>query len=74
VSAAFLDCYRRQLQDNPILPGDNDELRTRLDVYLLSKAAYDLGYELSNRPDWAPVALSGLRELAALRLMNPRPI
>jgi maltose alpha-D-glucosyltransferase/alpha-amylase len=74
VGAAFLDCYRRQLQDSPILPGDDDELRTMLDVYLLSKAAYDLGYELSNRPDWAPVALSGLRELAALRLMNPRTI
>jgi maltose alpha-D-glucosyltransferase/alpha-amylase len=73
VGAAFLDRYLRQLGDSPILPGDPGEFRTMLDIYLLSKAAYDLGYELSNRPEWAPVALRGLRELAAVRVMHPRP-
>jgi maltose alpha-D-glucosyltransferase/alpha-amylase len=65
VGAAFLARYLRQMRGSPVLPPDFGELRTMLDVYLLSKAAYDLGYELGNRPEWAPVALSGLRQLAA---------
>jgi maltose alpha-D-glucosyltransferase / alpha-amylase len=34
-----------------------------LDIYLLEKAAYELGYELNNRPDWVSVPLEGILEL-----------
>jgi maltose alpha-D-glucosyltransferase/alpha-amylase len=74
VGGAFLDRYLRQLSDSPILPGGADDLRAMLDVYLLSKAAYELSYELSNRPEWAPVALSGLRQLIAMRAQGSRPV
>jgi predicted trehalose synthase len=32
-------------------------------VYLLDKAAYEISYELNNRPDWLHVPLMGLRDL-----------
>ncbi len=31
-----------------------------LDVYLLEKAVYELGYELNNRPDWVIVPITGI--------------
>jgi maltose alpha-D-glucosyltransferase / alpha-amylase len=34
-----------------------------LDVYLLEKGVYELGYELNNRPDWVKVPLQGLLQL-----------
>jgi maltose alpha-D-glucosyltransferase / alpha-amylase len=34
-----------------------------LDVYLLEKGMYELGYELNNRPDWVKVPLKGLLQL-----------
>jgi predicted trehalose synthase len=34
-----------------------------LDIYLLEKAVYELGYELNNRPDWVRVPVEGILEL-----------
>jgi maltose alpha-D-glucosyltransferase/alpha-amylase len=34
-----------------------------LDIYLLEKAVYELGYELNNRPNWVSVPLEGILEL-----------
>ena len=34
-----------------------------LDVYLLEKALYELGYELNNRPDWVRIPLAGILQL-----------
>jgi maltose alpha-D-glucosyltransferase/alpha-amylase len=30
---------------------------------LLEKAAYELGYELNNRPDWVRIRLRGIRQI-----------
>jgi maltose alpha-D-glucosyltransferase/alpha-amylase len=34
-----------------------------LEVYLLAKAIYELGYELNNRPDWVGIPLEGISSL-----------
>jgi maltose alpha-D-glucosyltransferase/alpha-amylase len=33
-----------------------------LELFIVEKAAYELCYELSNRPDWVEVPLRGLLE------------
>ena len=35
---------------------------TLLDMFIIEKAAYELCYELANRPDWVHVPLRGLIE------------
>jgi len=37
--------------------------RDLLDLFMLEKAAYEINYEVSNRPDWLGVPLRGLTEL-----------
>jgi maltose alpha-D-glucosyltransferase/alpha-amylase len=63
VSSAFLNGYLAAMGDSPILPRDARELERLLDVYLLEKAIYELGYELGNRPAWAAIPLRGLLQL-----------
>lgn len=40
-----------------------------LDLFILEKAAYEIGYEAANRPDWIGVPLAGLAR-AAQRLLE----
>jgi maltose alpha-D-glucosyltransferase/alpha-amylase len=63
VGGAFLNGYLGIMRASPILPQDPDELARLLDVYLLEKAIYELGYELGNRPAWAAIPLRGLLQL-----------
>jgi maltose alpha-D-glucosyltransferase/alpha-amylase len=62
VAAAFLRGYLAAAVGR-FLPSSRDELVLLLDVFLLNKALYELGYELNNRPDWALLPLSGIRQL-----------
>ena len=41
------------------LPSSPDEVKLLLDVYLVEKAVYELGYELNNRPGWVTIPLEG---------------
>jgi maltose alpha-D-glucosyltransferase/alpha-amylase len=63
VGGAFMNGYLRAMGDSPILPQDPEELARLLDVYLLEKAIYELGYELGNRPAWAAIPMRGLLQL-----------
>jgi maltose alpha-D-glucosyltransferase/alpha-amylase len=63
VSATFLKAYLATAKEEPFLPKDQVELQVLLDVYLLEKAIYELGYELNSRPDWVKVPLQGLLQL-----------
>jgi maltose alpha-D-glucosyltransferase/alpha-amylase len=62
VSASFLSAYLDQAGGDPFLPGQS-EIAPALDVYLLEKAVYELGYEMNNRPDWIVIPLSGIERL-----------
>jgi maltose alpha-D-glucosyltransferase/alpha-amylase len=66
VSAAFLRSYL-QTDARRLLPTGASDLQLLLDVHLLEKALYELGYELNNRPDWIAVPLTGLLELMETR-------
>ncbi len=63
VGAAFLQAYREAAGDAGFIPRSDDDLTALLDVYLLEKALYELGYELNNRPDWAAIPLRGVLDL-----------
>jgi trehalose synthase-fused probable maltokinase len=63
-SAAFLGAYLETAGAAAFLPQEEQELETLLDAFLLDKAFYELGYELNNRPDWLPIPLEGIREIA----------
>jgi maltose alpha-D-glucosyltransferase/alpha-amylase len=60
VSGAFLQSYLEEAANAGLLTVDRAEIELLLDVHLLEKALYEIGYELNNRPDWIGVPLRGL--------------
>jgi maltose alpha-D-glucosyltransferase/alpha-amylase len=65
VWAAFLKSYFRTAAPGSFLPKGSEELKLLLDVYLLEKAVYELGYELNNRPSWVRIPLQGILDTLA---------
>ena len=45
------------------LPASSQERGKLLEMYLLAKAIYELGYELNNRPSWVGIPLEGISAL-----------
>jgi maltose alpha-D-glucosyltransferase / alpha-amylase len=62
-SAAFLSAYLPLMKDSELIPTDRTELAFLLDIHLLEKALYELGYELDSRPRWVALPLRGLLEV-----------
>ncbi len=67
VSAAFLSSYFEIAKQARFMPADRQLTATLLDVFLLDKAVYELGYELNNRPTWVGIPISGI-----LRILEQR--
>jgi maltose alpha-D-glucosyltransferase/alpha-amylase len=63
VYAAFLRAYLQTTSSGNFLPQDRGEFQELLNVYLLEKAVYELGYELNNRPEWVMIPLTGIQQL-----------
>lgn len=63
-SAEFLRAYCATAGQAGFLPRDPEAIVALLRVVLLEKAAYEIIYELKNRPDWVRIPLDGF--LAAL--------
>ena len=63
VSATFLRTYLEVSGDAIFIPRGREELALLLDVHLLDKAIYELGYELNNRPSWVRIPLDGISQL-----------
>ena len=58
---AYLEAYfERAGREAVFLPQDETATRTLLEAFELEKAAYELEYELNNRPDWVGLPLSYL--------------
>jgi maltose alpha-D-glucosyltransferase/alpha-amylase len=60
LAAAFLRGYLTTLDGTSLIPSDSGHLKRLLDTLVLDKAAYELSYELNNRPDWVEIPLRGL--------------
>ncbi len=64
VSVLFLKAYLEVAAQGAFLPRTREELQVLIDIYLLEKAIYEVGYELNNRPEWIRIPLQGiLRQL-----------
>ncbi len=63
VSSSFLRAYLRAVEGTNLVPSDPGQLETLLEVLLLEKAVYELGYELNNRPSWVPIPLRSILAL-----------
>jgi maltose alpha-D-glucosyltransferase/alpha-amylase len=63
VSRRFLTSYLAAARSGRFLPDSAEAVRSLLDAYLLSKAIYELGYELNNRPDWVIIPLAGILDI-----------
>lgn len=66
VSVEFLAGYLSAVEGRTLIPETPEGRALLLDLFLLEKALYELGYELNNRPDWARIPLEGI-----LSLMSP---
>ena len=64
VASAFLREYLSSV-DARLLPDGQDQMRVLLEIHLLERTLYELGYELAHRPDWIRIPLEDLRELLA---------
>jgi maltose alpha-D-glucosyltransferase/alpha-amylase len=63
VSAIFLKTYLDVAGNSIFIPPGSEELGLLLDLLLLDKAVYELGYELNNRPSWVRIPLDGISQL-----------
>ncbi len=59
-SAAFLKAYRERVAGANLVPADNAQFARLLEVFYLGRAFYELDNELSSRPSWVGIPLSGI--------------
>ena len=70
----FLNAYFEVFGTPHPLFKNNNEINFLLLIYLLEKAVYELGYEISYRPSWVKIPLKGIidvgREIEKIRLSD----
>jgi maltose alpha-D-glucosyltransferase/alpha-amylase len=62
----FLSAYRSTAGDANFIPKDLKDLQTLIEVFMLEKAVYELGYEMNNRPDWLVIPFKGIRDILGM--------
>ncbi|MCG2711737.1 MAG: maltose alpha-D-glucosyltransferase [Candidatus Omnitrophica bacterium] len=63
VSNIFIESYYQTIGKAEFLPKTEVEFKNLLQIYLLDKAIYELGYELNNRPEWIIIPLRGIKQV-----------
>ncbi len=70
---ALLAAYHSALGDGDASSQDAATNEALLSLFMIEKAAYEVTYEVGNRPDWLGVPLRGLAELTDRLLNEERP-
>ncbi len=63
VRQVFLETYLETTKGASFIPDNPEMLDALLDALLLEKAAYEVVYELNNRPEWVFIPLRGIRRI-----------
>lgn len=63
ITDAYIDAYMHTMGDISATFGSRTELNFLLQLHLLEKAVYELGYELNGRPDWIRIPLKGIQHV-----------
>ncbi|MGE0528747.1 MAG: putative maltokinase, partial [Bdellovibrionales bacterium] len=66
-SVAFVNSYLDRMRDSGLLPADLTHVEALLNMFVLEKALYEVGYELRNRPDWVGIPLQGVVDVLQRR-------
>jgi trehalose synthase-fused probable maltokinase len=66
VADRYLAKYFATAKNAPYLPATQGEIQAVLELHLLEKAIYELGYELNNRPTWVGIPLQGIGKLLSI--------
>jgi maltose alpha-D-glucosyltransferase/alpha-amylase len=61
VQETFIASYFEAIEGCPSFPSDRAEANRLLDLFILEKALYEIGYEAANRPGWIRIPIAGLR-------------
>ena len=64
-AAQFLSAYRERIAGCPTWPDDPEFAEALLDMFTVQKAAYEVVYELANRPAWVAIPLTGLLDIVS---------
>ena len=67
VQKTFIDAYQEAISGSPVMIEDDATRRALLDLHLIGKAVYEIGYEAANRPGWIDTPVRGL-----LTILNRR--
>jgi len=63
ITDAYLDAYMNTMGNISGIFGNRTELNFLLQLHLLEKSVYELGYELNGRPDWIRIPLKGIQQV-----------
>jgi maltose alpha-D-glucosyltransferase/alpha-amylase len=63
ISGYYLKSYLEYTAGRNFIPKKKEDFDTLLQVFLLEKAVYELGYELNNRPDWVIIPIKGIKSI-----------
>ncbi|OVE75537.1 maltose alpha-D-glucosyltransferase [bacterium F11] len=63
IRIAFVKSYLLTTKGAAFVPQNKEELKMLLDIFILDKSIYELGYELNNRPTWVRIPIQGILEI-----------